>query len=158
MLVHLRNQEQIAEKWPPIRDMIKARMWEAANANPSYVNNLLTHAMIHPDDFQLCLYFFPEKDINVPASFFILDMAWDSLLEKKVCSVPVWIAIRRLNKLEVQQMFTDAITWIKGHGCKSFRIQTDDDRIAKNELYILQKLGAIQNAQLTFGWTADIVE
>lgn len=149
------TQQQIAEHWPKLRELIKDRFRSETIECPSYTNNVLTHALMNINDFQICLHFF-EDNLNVPCSFFILDMHYDSLIEKKICSIPLWIALRMMNKKEVHILAEELIAWIRGNGCQGIRAIGIDKELMRKEYTILAKLGLIKNAKPIYGWVSDI--
>lgn len=155
MLVHLKTHKQISDHWPVLRELIKEKFREEVNICPSYTNNILTHALLNIESFQLCLHYF-DNNLDAPASFFILDMGHDSLIEKRICSIPLWVAIRMMHKREVLILAKELVAWIKGNDCELIRAQGYDQRLMANEVDILKKMGLIKETKNTYGWYAYI--
>lgn len=155
MLVHLSTHQQIIDSWPFIRELVKSRFRKEVMTNPSYTNNLLTHALLNIKDFQVCLHFF-ETDFNNPCSLLILDMCYDSLIDKKVCNVPLWLSIRTMSKKEVEIFAKDLMNWIKDSGCNLIRATGESEALMRNEYKILSRMGLIKNVAPIYGWIAEV--
>jgi len=155
MIFHLNNQLLIADHWPTLRELIKGHFPNEAAECPSYTNNILTHALLNVDDFQLLLYY-NDDDLNVPVSFFILDMVYDTLIDKKICSVPAWIAIKQMTVPQAKEMAQQLAAWIKGWGCVTMRAQSLEERVARKEAAAMARLGLIKNVKLTYSWYGDL--
>lgn len=155
MLVHLKTQQQISDAWPTLRELIRKQSVEEIALCPAYTNNILTHALINMDTFQLCLHFSAE-DLENPTSFVILDINYDSLLEKRVCFIPLWLSLRSMHKQEVLLFAKDLIGWLKGLDCEIIRAHGHSERLMHNEVQILKNLGLLKDTKTFYGWYAQI--
>ncbi len=153
MLVHLRNNKQIAEYWPLFKEKINEYFPELVRKHPAYPNNILTHALTHSDSFQLCMYY-DNSDMSKPHSLFILDIHKDMLKDCTEMHVVLWAGLFSASSFNVTKVAEELTEWAKGLGCKYLNASTFSKRIAEKEASILSKF--CKKADCTFNLFCEL--
>lgn len=141
MLAHLKTAEQISVAWPHLRELLKEKFPEECARHPSYLNNLLTKAMLQPDSFRMILYY-TETNLEVPASYLVFDIYYDQLLDCKIMFVPVWVAVRTMTAPEVEKFFEEIVAYGRAMGCAYIKAYSSELSMSEKQAKALGRLGA----------------
>ncbi len=153
MLVHLRNNSQIVQYWPLFKDAFSRICMEECNGNPSFLNNILTHALIHHDSYQLHLYY-TGSESSSPASLWVFDITFDKLRERSICDVLLWEALRQLDALELRECIEEVLAWAKNSGCEEISGRSFKEELTKGEMAILSRMG--KRPKALYGFTCEL--